>query len=60
MSDNTRWYFVCRCGAKWFAPLARQRCPRCGCPARSHEQMVPPWLPLTKESLNDPTPRNDK
>ncbi len=39
------FYFLCRrCEAKWFAAIARIRCPRCGKRCRSDVQASPPWL----------------
>ena len=45
------WYFVCHhCNAKWFAPLPRLPCPRCGQHAASHEEITPPWIDYRKEN----------
>jgi hypothetical protein len=38
-----KWYFVCACGAKWFAPARVMGCPRCGSVIESCQQFVPPW-----------------
>ena len=39
------YYFVCAtCNAKWFAAMARARCPRCDARALSGERQTPPWL----------------
>lgn len=38
------WYFVCECGAKWFARHTQLMCPRCGIEIESTERKVPPWL----------------
>lgn len=41
---ETNFYFVCgECNAKWFAPVARARCPRCDKRALSGERQTPPW-----------------
>ncbi len=37
------WYFVCQCGAKFFAKENNLDCPRCGETLESTEQMEPPW-----------------
>lgn len=39
-----KWYFVCRCDAKFFAPMRIVRCPRCGAEGVSLERMTPPWV----------------
>jgi rubrerythrin len=42
--DLRQWYFVCRaCGAKWFAALRIERCPRCRAAVVALEKHVPPW-----------------
>jgi hypothetical protein len=38
------FYFVCFCGAKWFAQSKRDRCPRCEAKSSSSIKMNPPWL----------------
>jgi hypothetical protein len=49
--DRRRWYFVCSCcDAKWFAPVGRMACPRCGSEATSTERFAPPWLKGLKRS----------
>jgi len=38
------WYHVCsRCNAKWFAEIAKARCPRCRQRCTATEQIKPPW-----------------
>ena len=39
-----KFYFVCCCGAKWFAAAQELPCPRCGQPSHSTCMLVPPWL----------------
>lgn len=49
----TSYYFVCRrCEAKWFAPLRKRRCPRCGKVGVSREQLTPPWHQRTAIAIN--------
>ena len=53
--DQTRWYFVCECNAKFFADRKQVCCPRCGQLRKSRERIVPPWRrhpPRQKMSLS--------
>lgn len=53
---ESRFYFVCACGAKWFANLARSRCPRCGRAKRSSEKLPVPWLIDAGSSTTEAVP----
>ena len=37
------WYFLCRCGANWFAPRPGSPCPRCGNVLISTERQPLSW-----------------
>lgn len=53
---KSRFYHACRrCTAKWYAPMARMQCPRCGAESLSTERMVPPWM-RGKNALEPVTP----
>lgn len=53
VSMNEEFYFVCDCGAKWFAMHSTLACPRCGRTHTSTERHIPPWRVLRGDSKCD-------